>query len=133
MNALTGIIREITTEGELSLVKIAVQDTGFTSIVVEKPQTSAYLKAGNQVKLLFKETEVIIGHPSTDKISLQNRMLCRIVQIKKGKLLSELQLAFGKFHVRAVITSNAVDQLGLQTGKEVLALIKTNEIMLSPV
>ena len=133
MNTLKGIIREIITEGELSLVKIAVQDTRFTSIVVEKPQTSAYLKTGNEIKLLFKETEVIIGHPSTDQISLQNRMSCRIVQINKGKLLSELQLAFGKFQVRAVITSNAVHQLNLQTGKEVLALIKTNEIMLSPV
>lgn len=133
MNSLSGKIKDITTEGDLSLVKIEVRDIEFKSIVVEKPQTTTYLKIGNQVNILFKETEVIVGHPSTDNISLQNRILCRIIDIKKGKLLSELQLSFDKLLVRAIITSNAVDQLDLQTGKEVLALIKTNEIMLSPV
>ena len=133
MNSLSGKIKDITTEGDLSLVKIEVRDIEFKSIVVEKPQTATYLKIGNQVNILFKETEVIIGHPSIDNISLQNRIMCRIIDIKKGKLLSELQLSFDKLLVRAIITSNAVDQLDLQTGKEVLALIKTNEIMLSPV
>ena len=133
MNSFPGQITGITTEQNLSLVKIEVQGVEFKSIVVEKPQSVSYLKIGQRVNILFKETEVIIGDPSTKYISLQNRVLCQILQVNKGKLLSELLLSFGNLKMRAVITSNAVTQLNLQAGAEVMALIKTNEIMLSPV
>ena len=133
MNSLPGKIIGVTTEGNLSLVEVRVQGLAFKSIVVENPETANYLKTGHQVNILFKETEVIIGAPSTDQVSLQNRMLCQILKVNKGKLLSELQLSFGKLPIRAIITSNAVTQLNLEVGNEVLALVKTNEIMLSPV
>ncbi|MDN5213988.1 TOBE domain-containing protein [Fulvivirgaceae bacterium BMA12] len=133
MNVLPGTIKEIITEGDLSLVKVEVLDTTFKSIVVENPQTSHYLKIGHQVNLLFKETEVVIGLPDADHISLQNRMLCEIQHINKGKLLSDLSLSFKQHTLNAVITSHAVEQLKLQPQDQVVALIKTNEIMLSPV
>ena len=133
MNSFPGKITDITTEQNLSLVKIEVQGVEFKSIVVEKPQSASYLKIGQPVNILFKETEVIIADASTKYISLQNRILCQILKVNKGKLLSELLLAFGNLKVRAVITSNAVNQLNLQEDAEVMALIKTNEIMLSPV
>ncbi len=132
MNILPGIIKEIITESDLSLVKVEVLDTTFKSIVVENPQTSHYLKTGHQVNMLFKETEVIIGLPAVDHISLQNRMLCEIQHINKGKLLSDLSLSFHRHRLNAVITSHAVEQLKLQPQDQVVALIKTNEIMLSP-
>ena len=133
MNSFPGKITGITTEQNLSLVKIEVQGVEFKSIVVEKPQSASYLKIGQPVNILFKETEVIIGDASTKYISLQNRILCQILKVNKGKLLSELLLSFGNLWMRAVITSNAVTQLNLDEGVEVMALIKTNEIMLSPV
>ena len=132
MNSLPGKITDISSEGGISLIKIDVQNTEFKSIVVETPQTSGYLKRGRHIKLLFKETEVIIAHPEVHHLSLQNKMLCEILSINNGKLLSELLLAFGEFRITAIITSHAVDQLDLQTGNEVLAFVKTNEVMLSP-
>lgn len=132
MNSLPGKIKEVTSEGNISLVKINVAHIEFKSIVVETPQTTTYLKMGHRVKILFKETEVIIGHSTTHPISLQNRMLCKILAINKGKLLSELQLSVGIHEVTAIINSHAVDQLHLQPGHEVSAFVKTNEVMLSP-
>ena len=102
----------------------------ITSIVIETPKTARYLKVGVPIKVMFKETEVIIGKISKD-ISLQNRIPVKVVKIKKGQLLSQVDLQFGKLTISSIITSNAVEQLQLAVGTDVIAMIKTNEIMLS--
>lgn len=130
MNILPGTIREIKTHGNLTLVRIAVSDITFTSIVIETPATATYLKPGTAIQVMFKETEVIIAKTSQD-ISLQNRIPVRITEITKGQLLSQLLLQFHDYKICSVITSNAVNQLQLKPGSEVIALVKTNEVMLA--
>jgi len=41
-------------------------------------------------------------------------------------------LSFGEFTIKSLITTNAVKTLNLKNGDAVLALIKTNEVSLSP-
>lgn len=131
MNSLLGNITEITTEGSLSLVKIKVQHTVFTSIVIDTPETAHYLKLGNSIKVLFKETEVILAKKITGIISLQNKMECIIDSFEKGKLLCKIILRFGTYTIASVITRTAFDQLAIEENDEITAMIKTNEISLS--
>lgn len=131
MNSLLGNITEITTEGSLSLVKIKVQHTVLTSIVIDTPETAHYLKTGNSIKILFKETEVILAKKVTGIISLQNKMECLVDSYEKGKLLCKITLRFGNFTIASVITRTAFDQLDIQEKDEITAMIKTNEISLS--
>ena len=130
MNILPGTIREIQTHGNLTLARIAVSDITFSSIVIETPATATYLKPGTEVQVMFKETEVIIAK-SSQEISLQNRIPVRITEITKGQLLSQLLLQFHDYQICSVITSNAVNQLQLKHGSEVIAMVKTNEVMLA--
>ena len=131
MNSLLGNITEITTEGSLSLVKIKVQHTLFTAIVIDTPETAHYLKTGNSIKILFKETEVILAKKITGIISLQNKMECIIDSFEKGKLLCKIILRFGTYTIASVITRTAFDQLAIEENDEITAMIKTNEISLS--
>ncbi|REG90760.1 TOBE domain-containing protein [Flavobacterium aquicola] len=131
MNTLLGNITEITTEGSLSLVKIQVQQTVFTSIVIDTPETASYLKTGNTIKLLFKETEVILAKKITGIISLQNKIDCTVDSFEKGALLCKIVLNFETAKITSVITRNAFDQLEIQENDEITAMIKTNEISLS--
>jgi len=140
MNILQGNIIEITTENEISLVKIDAGGQVLTSIVIDTPEGSAYLKIGHPVRLLFKETEVIIAVTSPLAISVQNRIECIIREITTGKLLCDLALDIlsngaspGSINrqIRSIITRNACEQLSLQPGDKVTALIKTNEVTLS--
>ncbi|MDN5200111.1 TOBE domain-containing protein [Fulvivirgaceae bacterium BMA10] len=131
MNILKGEITEIESQGNLSLVKIQVGQTVLKSIVIETPATSNYLTRGNPVNVLFKETEVVIGKDINGHISLQNQLLCTINAIEKGKLLSKLTLEYNSEKIISIITTGAVDQLSLQKGDTVMAMVKTNEIMLS--
>jgi molybdopterin-binding protein len=133
MNVLSGHIIEITTEEEISLVKVDAAKNIFTAIVIDTPEKYAYLKPGHPVRLLFKETEVIITTTSPLAISVQNRIACLIKKIHTGKLLCELTLGLegSDKEIRSIITRNACEQLSLQTGHKVTALIKTNEVSLS--
>jgi molybdate transport system regulatory protein len=131
MNSLKGIIKQIDVNGNLSLVSLEVGECSFKSIVIETPETAEYLYVGNAVDVLFKETEVIIGKGDNIQISLRNRMKATITSLDKGKLLARLTMQTNAGEVISIITSNAVEQLGLALNSEVWAMVKTNEIMLA--
>ena len=131
MNCLQGKIESLNVHDNLTLATIKVGDVLMKSIVIETPDTCAYLVKGKPINVLFKETEVVIGKGDNLAISLQNRFNCIIQHIEKGVLLSKLTLASQDTEVFSIITTNAVAQLALKKGQHVLAMIKTNEIMLS--
>ena len=130
MNILPGTIANIKSHGNLTLVKVTVADLSFTTIVIETPDTASYLKQDASIKVMFKETEVIIAEDDLG-ISLQNRIPGQVTAINKGALLSQVTLRYQDHTVTSIITTNAVDQLGIIPGSKVVAMVKTNEIMLS--
>ncbi len=133
MNKLEATIKEILTHDGISLVKLESPDNVvFTSVVIDTPETAGYLKTGNRVNMLFKETEVSIAKGAVENISLQNRIPCKIKAINTGVLFCELHLVWGDNNLYSIITGNACRQLMLQENDAVTALIKTNEISLSP-
>lgn len=133
MNTLVGHILSIETEGSLSLVKIKVGKHTLTSIVIDTPQTATFLKTGTQVKVLFKETEVVIGLDQNHAISIQNRLSGTIKKIEETTLLTKvlIETETETDLITSIITTDAVAQLKLVEGMAVQAMIKTNEIMLS--
>jgi len=131
MNSLKGEIEQIDISGNLSLVGLKVGECHFKSILVETPETVDYLRMGGEVDVLFKETEVIIGLGDNLQISLRNKMVSTITSIEKGKLLAKLVLQTNAGEVISIITSNAVENLGLKEGLQVMAMVKTNEILLA--
>ena len=131
MNSLTGEIEQLNISGNLTLVGIKVGECHFKSIVVETPETVDYLRVGNKVNVLFKETEVIIGIGEDMKISLRNKMISTISSIEKGKLLAKLVMQTNAGEIISIITSNAVENLNLKEGTKVMAMVKTNEILLA--
>ena len=131
MNRIAGTITQIHTEGSLSLVTAETKAGECSAIVIDTPDTNALLKTGKPVQLIFKETEVAIGTGPTPSVSLQNRLKGTISQLDHAPLLSKVVIATAAGPVTAIITSKAVAALELDEGKEAVALIKTNEIMLA--
>ena len=131
MNILKGIIKEIEVNGDLSIVRVSVGNRLFSTIVIDTPETAGFLKLDNEVKVIFKETEVIIGVGDMSGISLRNKLPGKVLQIDSDKLLSKLRMATDVGEITSIITANAVKQLQIVQGMEVTAMIKTNEILLS--
>ncbi|HYW95468.1 MAG TPA: TOBE domain-containing protein, partial [Bacteroidales bacterium] len=118
MNKLNGHIQEIDVSGSLSLITIRVGDAlQLKSIVIETPETAEWLREGNPVKVLFKETEVVIGTGDNLSISLQNRMKGDITKIERGRLISRVFVGTPAGVIISVISTNAVNQLNLAKGK----------------
>ena len=131
MNTLQGKISKLTISGSLTLINILVDEIGVSAIVIDTPETAPYLKIDHDITVIFKETEVIIGVGNTDGISMRNKFVGTISKIESKELLSKLTIDTTVGNVCSIITTNAVNQLGLKLGLEVTAMIKTNEIMLS--
>ena len=131
MNIFNGNIEAINVNGELSIVTIKVDNTSFTAIVIDTPMTAPYLVKGNPIKVIFKETEVIIGVGSMEGISLRNKLLGKVVAIESDNLLSKLDIQTDVGEITSIITSNSVKRLKIEIGTEVCAMIKTNELLLS--
>ncbi len=64
------------------------------------------------------------------KISGRNQLHGTVREIRKDGLLASVRLAVGDQSVQAVITSEAVEELGLKVGDPAIALIKATEVML---
>jgi molybdate transport system regulatory protein len=131
MNVLKGKIAEVRVNGELSIVRVDVGGHLLSSIVIDTPETAHYLMRGEEVKVIFKETEVIIATGSTDGISLRNKFRGKVERIDSDILLSKLTINTPVGDITSIITSNAVAELGVSEGSEVTAMIKTNELILS--
>ncbi len=131
MNVLKGKIIAINENGGLSLISIKIGEVRFSAIVIDTVETAPYMKLDRSIKVIFKETEVIIGKCVKHEISLQNRLLGTIVSVESDKLLSKIVIDTSVGEISSIITTNAVKQLELSAGVQVTAMIKTNEIMLS--
>jgi molybdopterin-binding protein len=132
MNQVSGEIVSIETHGHLSLVQVRSGQDRFSALVVDYADPVPYLKAGEPVNLLFKENELFLAKGFSGELSIQNRFPGTIRGITRGKLLSRVVLDYGSRQITSVITTRAVDQMSLEPGDEVIGMVKTNEMLLSP-
>ena len=130
MNRLLGTITAIESNEHLSLVDVVAGQDTFTAMLMETSQNAPYLKVGNTVAVLFKETEVSLAKNLSGQISLRNRLSGTVRQIRRGDILCEVVLNYQEQTVTSIITTRAVKRLELQEGDEVDALVKANEVSL---
>jgi molybdate transport system regulatory protein len=131
MNRLFGTVSDLETEGDFSLVGIDVSGARVTSLVLEDAASSAYLAPGNPVTVLFKESEVSLAAGPLPRVSIRNRLPCRVLSVATGGILSHVVLEFAGDRLHAVISAQAARELGLGPGVPVHALIKATEVGLA--
>ena len=130
MNKLSGIITKIQQSGAVLLVDVDVDGHGFSAMLIESATQPEWLKTGNTIELIFKETEVSLAKNLSGMISMRNRMKCTILDIDRGDLLSKISLQFLNYTITSAITTRSVDSLVLKVGDKVEALVKANEVSL---
>ncbi|MBL4745261.1 MAG: TOBE domain-containing protein [Flavobacteriaceae bacterium] len=130
MNTIKGEIVAIRSSGSICLVKINVNNSIITSILLKNDRDS-FIKISNNVTVLFKEAAVIIATGIAENTSLQNSFTGPIIELNKGLILSTLTVKTTLGNISSIINTNAVEQLKLSLNTPVTALIKSNEIMLS--
>lgn len=130
MNKLLGTITNIQQSGAIMLVDIKVADCLFSALLIESANQPEWVKIGETIDIVFKETEVSLAKNLSGQISLRNRMQCVVLKIDRGELLSRVFLKFQDYTLSSAITTRSVDSLNLNIGDEVEALVKSNEVSL---
>ena len=130
MNKLRGRISNIQSNDHVSLVDVEVNGDIFTATLLETPDEAPYLKVGNVVEVLFKETEVSLAKGLSGLISLRNRVNTRVSAVRSGVILSEVVLEYGAYTLSSIITTGSIKRLDIKPGDSVEALVKANEVTL---
>lgn len=130
MNSFQGTITSLTGSDTISLVKVLVKDTSVSALFIKNSNNDLFSE-GDSVRVIFKETEVIMAKGDVSNISLQNKFTGTITAIENSKVLSKIEIDSHIGSIHSIITSNAVKQLNLTVGDAVHAMVKTNEILLA--
>ena len=64
------------------------------------------------------------------KISARNRLPGTITEVVKGEAATRVSLQVGDNHMVALITTESAEELGLEVGQEVTAMVKATDVML---
>ncbi len=64
------------------------------------------------------------------KLSTRNRLPGEITEVVKGEAAAKVTLRVGDNHMVALITRESADELGLEVGLQVTALVKATDVML---
>ena len=64
------------------------------------------------------------------RLSTRNRLPGTITEVVKGEAAAKVTLQVGDSHMVALITRESADELGLEVGKEVTALVKATDVMI---
>lgn len=129
MNKLTGFIQEIKSCDDIVQISIDIKGEIFTSLILSSNEV---YKIGQKINILFKETEVMIGSVSS-KISARNAFICKITEIKNGKILSSISFDFYGDKIVSIITKNALLDLNCKENEEFMWFVKSNEISIQKV
>ena len=88
---------------------------------------------GGHYRIPESEIERLRAQPTPTaplRVSGRNQLHGRVQSIRRDGLLAAVTLQIGDQQIQAVITSEAVDDLGLEVGAPATALIKATEVML---
>ena len=63
------------------------------------------------------------------RLSTRNRLPGTITEVVKGEAAAKVTLQVGDNHMVALITRESADELGLEPGTQVMALVKATDVM----
>ncbi len=131
MNRLKCRVTSVSNSGMLTKIDMLCDDIALTAFAIEMDLDS--ICKDDEVVVLFKESEVSIAKSFVGEISLQNRFTCKIEDIQKGDLLAQLRLSFFNHYIDSIISMKAVQNMDLQVGDNVTALVKSTEMIVTDI
>ncbi len=108
------------------------QGTELTAVITNQSVETLALAAGQSVTAFFKASHVLIATGGVANISARNKLPGRVARITRGAVNGEvdIELSSGDIVV-AIVTNEAVSDLALKEGGEVVAIIKSTDVMIA--
>ena len=126
MNRVFGEIIKIDYKDNFSVVEVNTKLGNLFAVLLEIPETASYLKEMNYINLLFNPTELLLFKIKDE--NLLNMFDCKIIEIEKGKLLSNILLEKEGIKLESLVLTKQVDRYDLKIGDRVFCHIKPANI-----
>ncbi|MFD8205278.1 molybdopterin-binding protein [Streptomyces sp. NPDC059695] len=131
-NQLPGTVTAVTAGEAMASVKVRL-DGGqdITAAITVDAVKDLGLAEGSAVKALVKSTEVALATAPVAGISIRNQLAGSVTEVSTGGAMGSVKVSVAGGELTAAITKDAVEDLGLNAGSSVVALIKSTEISLA--
>jgi molybdopterin-binding protein len=89
--------------------------------------------AGGQRLVPASEVARLLGerrdHPRVTSGSVRNRLPGVVTEVKKDKVAATVEILAGPYRLLALVTREAVDEMGLKPGVHAVATVKATNVM----
>ncbi|MFC8828823.1 molybdopterin-binding protein [Streptomyces sp. NPDC057137] len=131
-NQIPGTVTGVTPGEVMATVKVHLSGgQDITAAITLEAVQDLGIGVGSAVRVLAKATEVSLATGPIEGLSIRNRLSGTLIEIVLGANLANVKVAVDDAELTAVITREAVEELGLTPGTGVTALIKSTEISLA--
>ena len=129
-NQFPGVICKVTEGAVNGIVVIDVNGTPVSATISMSAIKELGLEVGKKACAVIKATEVMIGLGKSLPLSARNQFAGKVVAVEKGAVNSIVKMeVLGGLTLSSTISNSAVEELGLEAGKEALAVIKATSVM----
>ena len=103
----------------------------LVSVITKQAVENLGLQLGEDATAIFKSSTVMLAVPSAMQLSARNQISGTISHISSTEVNAEVVIDIGEHDVLvAVITMGGLKELRLSEGSKVIAIIKSNDVML---
>lgn len=131
-NQIPGTVTSVDRGDVMSVVRVRL-DGGqdMTAVVTLEAVRELGLAEGSAVRVLVKATEVSLSTGPLDGVSIRNQLRGAIVGVSTGDAMAVVRISVPDGELTAAVTMEAVNDLGLAPGQEIVALVKATEVSLA--
>ncbi|CAJ60327.1 MULTISPECIES: TOBE domain-containing protein [Frankia] len=134
-NRFTGIITEIVSGSVMGTVTMEIPGgLSLAATVTMDAIKDLGIGIGTAVEALIKSTDIAVATTEVSGLSIRNKLAGTLVGLDSGGAMSVARIKVGKdVELTAAITRAAAEELKLEPGTPVTALIKSTEVSFSAV
>jgi molybdate transport system regulatory protein len=129
-NQFPGVVCKVTEGAVNGIVVIDVNGTPVSATISMSAIKELGLEVGKKACAVIKATEVMVGLGKSLPLSARNQFAGKVVAVEKGAVNAIVKMeVLGGLTLSSTISNSAVEELGLEAGKEALAVIKATSVM----
>jgi molybdopterin-binding protein len=129
MNTLKAIVTNIKGKEGLHTVEFDYHGIKLCMMGLELP----HILVGSEVLLGVKPTHLSLAKDDVRRITIDNRINAKIVEVKNGEVLSKIVLDSGYDIFESIITLSSSLDMDLKEKDEVLMLVNASELFIKEV
>jgi molybdate transport system regulatory protein len=130
-NQIKGRVTDIQTGKAMAFVTIQAGEMQLASLITTDAVHELKLKQNDQVTAIVKASDVMLAKGALSQLSGRNRLAGQVDSVHQDEAMSFVTVIIGRERLGAAISTQAVTEMGLKQGDQVIAIIKATGVMLA--